>query len=960
MIKFTSFDLHNNAGTYIQFWSDSLIKTAEYSAELKTRLSNLEKKAEKTYVLVNAMGAGEFWGANRNGDYFPDEPLARDHKTFEKLGHAYKHHCFIGTTLVNMDNGKRLPIKEVTAGNKVLSDNQEITEVKKIYTRQYKGSVLELKLRGKLNTITVTPDHPILVFPRNEIHCEHGYSRNTGNFKCHFKKCKKEMGSPVWKSAEQLVAGDYLLTPIKQFGTIVLPPAFAKLIGWVASEGCLGTNNKSIQFTFAKDNVADIEAVKQCLLEVGIIPRTYIVDKTNCVLISNTSKILHAQLSEYIVGKKENKRFTEKIYALDQESLLYILGAYISGDGHIPTTGKNIGQLRIRSCSKQMLYMLSDLINMFNMPTTINWDTPSCIFTVGGGKEYVSSGSGCVAVESQYSKNLVKYSRKKNIRVNVHRKFNRIYKNYILNKIQTINEKVISEPVYNLETNSHSYLIEDSVVHNCNKDPEKSFGQVKIAVFNPDMHRVELVLELDNQRAKEVLGRIEKGDYPAVSMGVKVPHDTCSICGKKSKKVSNYCEHLRNQMGLTLSDGRKVYAINDTDLKFFDISFVRIPADRTASVLAKVASVQPEIPSAVIAQEFLKASGIKESAINKIIDGTIASVDNDPKRLIYASQQPIPKEELKEVLDKYSSAEIFSTMLGMRMMPTPMEFQYMVLSKGGKEDLAKTAEAEGRLLMDIEEDPEIPADVNYNNFNDELAQKIAHWAPGISLTIPHVIKRVLVKRAELASSTPVAITINPGIHAPTLKRPEDSVYNPTKNPLVPLLGLGALYIGYNALMSNVGLGEKSVATGGAFEKFLLSKPWLIPIVLGAAAAGTVGVQELMFNKTAAVVRPHFLKRLLVSVPASYVYAGSQEAKLQQGQPITEFGDFIRRHPFLAGATGTFALGQMHKLMKMKPIGTELAKTAEIDIIDRLILGLEPNKLELFYNDVIDFKPIDIK
>ncbi len=581
MIKFTSFDLHNDSGTYIQFWSDSMIKTAEYSAELKDRLSKLEKKAENSYVLVNAMGSGEFWGANRNGDYFPDEPLHRDHKTFEKLGHAYKHHV--------------------------------------------------------------------------------------------------------------------------------------------------------------------------------------------------------------------------------------------------------------------------------------------------------------------------------------------------------------------------------------NKDPEKSFGQVKIAVFNPDMHRVELVLELDNKRAQEVLKRIEDGDYPAVSMGVKVPHDTCSICGKKSKKISDYCEHLKNQMGLTLEDGRKVYAINDTDLKFFDISFVRIPADRTASVLSKVASIKAEVPSAIIAQEFLKASGIKESTINKVVDGTVAAVDSDPKKLIYASQQLMPRKELDEILNKYSSAQIFSTMLGMRIMPTPMEFQYITAVKGGNEDLAKSAE----LRMDFDEEPEIPDDINLNNFNDELAQKIAHWAPGMSLTVPYIIKRVLVKRAELEQQNPpVAITINPSTHAPILKRPEESTYNPIKTPLVPLLGLGALYIGYNALLNNVGLGAKTVAKGGGFEKFLLSKPWLIPIVLGAAAAGTVGIQDLMFNKTAAVIRPHFLKRLLVAVPGSYIYAGSQEAKLQKGQPITEFGDFVRRHPFLTGATGTVALGQMHKLIKMGPIGDSI-KVAEYipDVVDRLILGLEPKKLESFYNDVID---IDIK
>lgn len=584
MIKWTKFDLQNSNGTYIQFYNDALIKTAEYSAELKHRLTGLEKNANKTYVLVNAMGSGEWWGSNRNGDYFPDTALVRDHKTFEKLGHAYKHHV--------------------------------------------------------------------------------------------------------------------------------------------------------------------------------------------------------------------------------------------------------------------------------------------------------------------------------------------------------------------------------------NKDPNTALGVVKIAVFNPDMHRVELVIELDNQRAKDILDRIEKGEYPAVSMGVKVPYDICSICGKKSKRTSDYCEHLKNEMNLTHSDGRKVYAINDTDLKFFDISFVRIPADRTAGVLAKVAGTETAAtPSAVEAEELMKSSGIKESAINKIIDGTVSAVDNDPKRLIYASQQDMPREELAEVLSKYTLKEILSTLLGLRIVPKPMEFQRIVLIKAGQSQLADEAEKRGSLLIDVDEDPEYPEDLSLENFNDELAQKIAHWVPGMTLTAPHVVRRVIEKRAALAQEGqhPVAITINPGIHAPALNAPTESTFSTTKNPLIGILGLGALYIGYNNLVDSLGFG-KSIAQQGKFEQFLLSKPWLIPIVLGAAAAGTVGVQDMMFNKTAGMFRPDFLKRTLVAVPASYIYAGSQENKLQQGQPITEFGDLVRRHPFLTSVAGIVGIGQLQKLFKRGPIGPgSMVKKAEYapDVIDRVVSGLTPEKFELFYNDVID-------
>jgi hypothetical protein len=39
-----------------------------------------------------ALGSGEFYGMNRNGDYFPEEACRKYHKTFEKYARAYRDH----------------------------------------------------------------------------------------------------------------------------------------------------------------------------------------------------------------------------------------------------------------------------------------------------------------------------------------------------------------------------------------------------------------------------------------------------------------------------------------------------------------------------------------------------------------------------------------------------------------------------------------------------------------------------------------------------------------------------------------------------------------------------------------------------------------------------------------------------------------------------------------------------
>ena len=202
-------------------------------------------------------------------------------------------------------------------------------------------------------------------------------------------------------------------------------------------------------------------------------------------------------------------------------------------------------------------------------------------------------------------------------------------------------EALIHEGGYGYKTfyNAHPYK------HHVNKDPSKSFGDVVLAVWHPDMKRVELIIAIDRARAKQfgaqdVVDKLDSGLFPDVSMGCRVPYDLCSICLDKKKyrqaqatykpgvhrsvgqavlafhkknpirglsiTRNDYCVHLRTQLNRILPDGRKVYAINDYP-RFFDISFVFIGADKTAKVMMKLAEVDPRygdnvVPSWLVAE----------------------------------------------------------------------------------------------------------------------------------------------------------------------------------------------------------------------------------------------------------------------------------------------------------------------------------------------------------------------
>ena len=171
--------------------------------------------------------------------------------------------------------------------------------------------------------------------------------------------------------------------------------------------------------------------------------------------------------------------------------------------------------------------------------------------------------------------------------------------------------------------------------HHVNKDPSKSLGTVMKAVWNTKMQRVELLLELVNDRDKDLVKKIEDGEYPAVSMGCHVKWDVCSICGHRAPTRKDYCEHARLKMRQVMPNGEKV-CVHNPSPRFFDISFVYRPADPTGFMLKKVASEGPawlgfsaKAGEMVDAYEQKVADERKLSDIRKQLLGQITAIRND-------------------------------------------------------------------------------------------------------------------------------------------------------------------------------------------------------------------------------------------------------------------------------------------------------------------------------------------
>lgn len=125
--------------------------------------------------------------------------------------------------------------------------------------------------------------------------------------------------------------------------------------------------------------------------------------------------------------------------------------------------------------------------------------------------------------------------------------------------------------------------------HHRNDDPLKAVGEVLATAYNEVMSRIELLLELNNDKCESEVNALDKGEDVPLSMGSLQDFDVCSVCGHKAPTAADHCRHIKTMLGQLLADGRKIYMQNPNP-KYFDISLVFKPADRIAYTLKKVAA----------------------------------------------------------------------------------------------------------------------------------------------------------------------------------------------------------------------------------------------------------------------------------------------------------------------------------------------------------------------------------
>lgn len=350
--------------------------------------------------------------------------------------------------------------------------------------------------------------------------------------------------------------------------------------------------------------------------------------------------------------------------------------------------------------------------------------------------------------------------------------------------------------------NAHAYG------HHRNKDSSKAYGDVELATWNPKMRRVELVIRVDHDKCLKFGGtgvwdKLRIGEYIDVSMGSKVPYDTCSICldwdayrkaiatfepkrhihpgaaaleyhkklkadgGKGIRGLSvtrnDYCEHAKKEMSRIYPDGRKVFVYNDYP-RFFDISFVFIGADRTAKTMLFIVSngkVQGVKPSAQVAEEHNlsepeeldKAASVDDellkAAFGKLAKPKAAEISKDvPSRFARKVVPLLTKHEaslptgLIDQMGGLPFEDALATSAGMGILLRPQEFQRLSLVRLGKKALADKLDSDGQVFSKTEQSD--PVGLAGGRFSSLLADMLSPFLAGRSGLAPSVEKRVLI------------------------------------------------------------------------------------------------------------------------------------------------------------------------------------------------------------------------
>ena len=222
-------------------------------------------------------------------------------------------------------------------------------------------------------------------------------------------------------------------------------------------------------------------------------------------------------------------------------------------------------------------------------------------------------------------------------------------------------------------------------------NPPKSQGYIVAAGYNKPMKRGELIIGVNDDAWHDDLERLANGVPLKFSIGADMPSDRCSVCGHVAHTEDEHCHHVKEKPGQWDEDGNAIYMISDKGV-YHDISRVRVPAERIAFSIRKVASGMslpeleaPQVNPLALPYMLKTASAMRRyNSVRKLaaIEKKITAFADPRKQKLLlggfaerANDRPI--DELHKFIDFALTSEVLGGLQNKHCVLTPEEFLRM-------------------------------------------------------------------------------------------------------------------------------------------------------------------------------------------------------------------------------------------------------------------------------------------
>lgn len=828
--------------------------------EVSKYIEGLRPQNNAQYILVNALGASEYFG------------------------------CFPAGTLVRTSEGD-VPIEEVSEGTRVLTHKNRWRTVEATTSKPYSGDLIELYVQGmsQLNAaIRATPNHAFWVVAYEDLarlRSQVFYKGDRSTPASERRGALMQLLPFQWKPLGEVKRGDLVAYP---FPLEEDPSALGKapwlaseeaafLMGLYAAEGCVarryGRMRKlrnghfeqplaTVVFVVGAHEGSTVEKIKSCAGRLGHAAHAYPNEATNSIRVEVSWQELAEACVDHIGSHSTLKELSAAVLRMPREWQRAFFSAYAGGDGYRTRDGST----RCCSASAALLHGMRLLLARQGMVASISgrhnrrasWYNGRPVYellvgsaqgtAVGRAKSYLHPAGFILSPVTRT--NRVPWSgevfdlqvaedssfvaggfavHNSNVNGDAFPEASLIHCPPGWSGVPVLDRARSKDWPYGYATfyGAHAF------VHHRNKDPQKKVGDVELAAWNPRMKRVELVLRIDKDLCDRFGGtgfwdKLKQGGFPDLSMGSRVPFDTCALCLDKKAYLDaqttfdksrhkyvgeavlevhrkrpirglsitrkDYCEHAAKHMNRILPDGRKVFVYNDYP-KFFDISLVFVGADRTAKTMLKIAEDSSRVwslPGAELAEVLAQDSDEKTASVDPLKlaflgkravlkEGEIVkdSPAMSAKRLIPAltrTEEDLPTD-LLDALGAQPLERALSTTAGLGVVLRPREFQRVMLISMGRRSVADDLD-NSRVVFSKSDSDDVTR-LSTENFDQALARAILPCFAERSALSPVVEKRVVV-----LSLRPVRAAGSRSSHSSDLLRKIGSAYSGYRQQLM--------------------------------------------------------------------------------------------------------------------------------------------------------------------------------